>query len=446
VTTDGSSNWVAVWWSDDDLGVTIGTDYDILVARSTDNGANWTAPAALNTYAATDSSWDGWPQVTTDGAGNWVAVWYSNENLGGTIGTDHDILVARSTDNGANWTAPAALNTSAGTDSRGDGAPQVTTDGAGNWVAVWESSDDLGGTIGIDVDILVARSTDNGATWTATAELNTNAGADSGADEKPQVTTAGSGNWVAVWYSNENLGGTIGTDDDILFANAIPPVVSSIVYADPNPTCATSVDFTVTFSKAVTGVDTADFSLTTTGVTGASVTAVSADTGATRTVTVSTGTGDGTIRLDVADDDTIVDGATNPLGGMGAGNGDYTSGEAYTVAKQDTDGDGIPDLIEGSDDPDGDGLPNYLDDDSDGDGIPDSIEGYEDPDEDGTLNFLDDDSDADGAPDGTEWALGTDPYDVDNPTQLPIAWWPVALALLTVALALLRPRRKMMSR
>jgi len=143
--------------------------------------------------------------------------------------------------------------------------------------------------------------------------------------------------------------------------------------------------------------------LTTTGVTGASITSMSADTGATRTVTVNTGTGDGTIRLNVTDDDTIVDSLTNPLGGMGTGNGDYTEGDAYTMAKQDTDGDGIPDLIEGSDD-------------------------------------------ADGVPDGTEWALGTDPYDVDNPTQLPIARWPVALALLAVALALLRPRRKALRR
>ena len=58
--------------------------------------------------------------MTADGAGNWVAVWYSNENLGGTIGTDNDILVARSSDAGATWTAPAELNTNAATDSGSD--------------------------------------------------------------------------------------------------------------------------------------------------------------------------------------------------------------------------------------------------------------------------------------------------------------------------------------
>src|SRR3990172_2549625 len=206
VTTDGAGNWVAVWDSDDDLGGTIGADKDILVSRSTSNGATWTAPAALNTNAATDSGGDFSPQVTTDGTGNWVAVWGSNENVGGTIGTDLDILVSRSTDNGASWTAPAALNSNAGTDSVfPDDGPQVTTDGGGNWVAVW-----FGGQFGGDGDIMVSRSTNNGANWTAEAALNTNAPTDSGLDWGPQVTTDGAGNWVAVWQSTDDLGGTIG--------------------------------------------------------------------------------------------------------------------------------------------------------------------------------------------------------------------------------------------
>ena len=68
------------------------------------------------------------PRVTTDGGGNWVAVWASNDSLGGTIGGDRDIFVARSADNGATWTAPAALNTNAAVDVQFDDAPQVATD------------------------------------------------------------------------------------------------------------------------------------------------------------------------------------------------------------------------------------------------------------------------------------------------------------------------------
>ena len=220
VTTDGLGTWVAVWSSTENLGGTIGTEEDILVARSVNDGASWTAPAALNTNAASDSGRDIDPQVTTDGLGNWVAVWSSDDYLGGAIGTDFDILYARSTDNGANWTLPAALNTFAANDSAFDIDPQVTTDGLGNWVAVWQSDDSLGGTIGTDFDILIARSTDNGASWGTPVALNINAVGDTGFDVNPQVTTDGLGNWVAVWDSTENLGGTIGTDRDILTATA----------------------------------------------------------------------------------------------------------------------------------------------------------------------------------------------------------------------------------
>lgn len=87
----------------------------------------------------------------------------------------------------------------------------------------------------------------------------------------------------------------------------------------------------MTFSAGVFSVDATDFALTTTGLTGAGVTSVTG-VGSTRTVNVSTGTGAGTLRLDVTDDDSIVEGTGAPLGGLGAGNGNFTAGEVYTVA------------------------------------------------------------------------------------------------------------------
>ncbi|UCE60007.1 MAG: exo-alpha-sialidase [Phycisphaerales bacterium] len=220
LTTDGQGNWLAVWVSHDDLGGTIGTDGDILFSLSTNNGASWTAPAPLNTNAASDSGRDGCPQVTTDGQGQWLAVWPSADDLEGTIGTDYDILFSASTDNGANWTPPAPLNTNAASDSGGEWAPQLTTDRHGNWLAVWYSYDDLGGTIGTDEDILLSRSTDNGANWTAPVPLNINAAVDSGEDWDPQLTTDGQGNWLAVWYSLDDLFESIGPDSDILFSHS----------------------------------------------------------------------------------------------------------------------------------------------------------------------------------------------------------------------------------
>jgi hypothetical protein len=108
----------------------------------------------------------------------------------------------------------------------------------------------------------------------------------------------------------------------------------------------------------------------------------------------------------------------------------------------DSDGDGIPDATELTADPDEDGIPNYLDLDSDGDSIPDSVEGIGDPDGDGILNFLDLDSDGDGVPDAVEYALGTNPYDPDNPTDVPAPWWPVAAGLLVTGIVVLALRRR----
>jgi hypothetical protein len=111
-----------------------------------------------------------------------------------------------------------------------------------------------------------------------------------------------------------------------------PPTVVSIVRVDPSPTFAQILHYTVTFSSAVTGVDVTDFALTTTGaVAGAFITNVSGS-GTTYTVTVNRGTGAGTLRLDVVDNDSIVDGTQIPLGGAGAGNGNFTTGEVYTLA------------------------------------------------------------------------------------------------------------------
>ena len=110
------------------------------------------------------------------------------------------------------------------------------------------------------------------------------------------------------------------------------PSVASSVRANANPTNRTTAFFTVTFSETVIGVDAADFTLTNTGVSGAAITSVTG-TGATRTVGVNTGTGDGTIRLDVVDNDSIMDAAGNRLGGTGAGNGAFTTGQSYNVDK-----------------------------------------------------------------------------------------------------------------
>ncbi|MBI5964231.1 MAG: hypothetical protein HY863_12200, partial [Chloroflexi bacterium] len=131
------------------------------------------------------------------------------------------------------------------------------------------------------------------------------------------------------------LGGTgVGngnfTSGELYTVDRTPPTVLSIVRGSPNPTVASSVTFTVTFSESVTGADGFDFSLVSTGtIAGASITSVGG-TGTIRTVTVNTGTGSGTLRLDLVDNDSIRDVVNNRLGGTGLGNGNFT-GQTYTI-------------------------------------------------------------------------------------------------------------------
>jgi hypothetical protein len=141
---------------------------------------------------------------------------------------------------------------------------------------------------------------------------------------------------IGDWDSPSPLGGTgIGNGDfssgEVYTIARNAPTVTGILRADPSPTAAASVNFTVIFSEPVNGVDPSDFSMAVTGgLAGTSVTDLTG-TGEIYTVTTSTGSGEGTLRLDLLDDDSITDGEGNPLGGQGTGNGAYTAGESYTI-------------------------------------------------------------------------------------------------------------------
>jgi hypothetical protein len=201
ITTDGQGTWIAIWSSDNSLGGTIGADLDILMVRSTDDGDNWTEPMVLNANARRDVGNDWHPQLTTDGRGTWVAIWSIDEPQVGTIGFGDYIVVARSTNEGGTWTEPVPMSTSSVFDEASSNFPQLSTDKSGVLIATWISDTTLGGTIGRDLDILIVRSTDGGANWSMPRALNTAARSDGMTDNEPQLASDGSGNWVAVWKS-----------------------------------------------------------------------------------------------------------------------------------------------------------------------------------------------------------------------------------------------------
>jgi hypothetical protein len=181
--TDGHGTWIVAWFSSEDLGGA-GGDHDILFSRSTDEGETWSTAQLLNSSATEDDDKDWRPVLMTDGEGNWIAAWNYYDLV-----TDIDISFSRSTDGGVTWSDQQALNSNAAQDTGDSGGPypgidnrpSVLSFGADMWIAVWQSREDLNDA-GIDSDIFFSRSTDDGATWSASQPLNSNAATDTGND------------------------------------------------------------------------------------------------------------------------------------------------------------------------------------------------------------------------------------------------------------------------
>ena len=109
-------------------------------------------------------------------------------------------------------------------------------------------------------------------------------------------------------------------------AAAPPPTVVSLVRAVPSPTMADSVTYTLTFSEAVTGITTSNFSIVTSNIAVPSIVQIFGG-GTTWTVTVTTGRGTGTLRLDFANATGITTTSGAAMGGL------PFAGETYQVDK-----------------------------------------------------------------------------------------------------------------
>jgi len=151
-----------------------------------------------------------------------------------------------------------------------------------------------------------------GLTWTP-ADINAaNFGA-AFAATKP--SSAGGSHTVSVDFIEITVDYTTDT---------IPPTVSSITRVSANPTNAASVQWTVTFSEGVTGVDASAFTLAASGLSGAFISDVTGS-GATWTITANTGIGSGTLGLNQTSAGSVADLAGNALSGT-------FTGEVYTIS------------------------------------------------------------------------------------------------------------------
>jgi hypothetical protein len=201
------------------------------------------------------------------------------------------------------------------------------------------------------------------------------------------------------------------------FSRTYDSVAPTMQVSAPSPTVTFTgpVTYTVTYTNAeAVTLSQLDVSLAATGgVTGAkSVMMAKAESTQVWLVIVSDISGQGTLSISIPEGT-----GTDAAGNLAPASGQTVAVIAGYAAEDDADGDGISNVIEGSGDPDGDHTPNFLDTDSDDDGVPDAV----------------------------EYALGTDPYDINNPTLVPLIAWPAALTLLlagALVLAGVRVRRR----
>jgi hypothetical protein len=170
-------------------------------------------------------------------------------------------------------------------------------------------------------------------TTTGTASGNVASSTGSGPEYEVKIDTVMGDGTLGLKVLATGLG--LGGDYDIgqvYTVDSTPPEVASVTVAGGTPHYATAVSFDVAFSEDVTGVDVSDFRLTRdTGVSGA-IWYVAPLSESVYRVVVAGVAGTGAIRLEVLDDDSIIDTATNPLGGGLLANGEFTSGQAHYVA------------------------------------------------------------------------------------------------------------------
>lgn len=171
VATNGNTA-IAVWQSSDrdSPGASPSGTY-ILVSITTDAGSTWSTPAAIAAGNAGVSTGIR-PKIAYAG-GTWTVVWTSNDPAHGGIGTDNDIIASRSTDDGATWSVPAAVNSDAATDpttggllnGRNDADPLVAAS-ASTIIVLWQRlHENDTPSVFPNTGCYIARSIDSGATW-----------------------------------------------------------------------------------------------------------------------------------------------------------------------------------------------------------------------------------------------------------------------------------------
>ena len=187
VSGDGAGNFVVVWES----YFQDGSGYGIFGQRYDSGGGQAGTEFQVNTYTTSSQYF---PQVRGDSAGNFVVLWDSPD------GSSFGVFGQRYDSSGVQVGTEVQVNTYTTSIQR---LPQVGGDGAGNFVVVWESyfQDGYGyGVFGQRYDSSGARA---GTEFQVNTYTTNNQYA-------PQIRGAGQGTFVVVWQSWDQDGANFG--------------------------------------------------------------------------------------------------------------------------------------------------------------------------------------------------------------------------------------------
>ena len=197
----GPDNQIYIVWVDCRNDPTCETNTDIYFARSTDGGQSFD-PAVL--VGDDETFFANAPKIAADNSGNIYVVWHDNRT-----GNSWDVYLSKSEDGGGSFLPSVRVNNHVSSAYQYE--PDLAVDSSGNIYVSWNRYYYDADLEQWDYDVVMAKSTNRGATFGTHVKVN------DGSDwqYKSSIKVGGSGNVYVTWTDRRN-----GGISDVYFAKS----------------------------------------------------------------------------------------------------------------------------------------------------------------------------------------------------------------------------------